>query len=205
MLEADSTSDVLLPNPFSDPNQGKSYDGVLLIAYSRSFRVLEFLSIGWKIDAATAYIDFFFSFNLRMRSKSSKFQGSEQSMEESCSIKTSISKSIQTFRKKRIVDQSLGLPCSWNKEKILKSSHSIFMLEDEPFAKREHFTIRETYDIGYVDGSACVRRFYASAGTCLNQKYPIIAKILSCTMTTSTPKQRARKPQERVTTMCFTL
>jgi hypothetical protein len=99
-------------------------------------------------------------------------------MEESCSIKTSISKSIQTSRKKRIVDQSLGLPCSWNKEKILKSSHSIFMLEDEPFAKREHFTIRETYDIGYVDGSACVRRFYASAGTYLNQKYPIIAKIL---------------------------
>lgn len=49
MLEADSTSDVLLPNTFSDPNQGKSYDGVLLIAYSRSFRVLEFLSVGWKL------------------------------------------------------------------------------------------------------------------------------------------------------------
>lgn len=50
------------------------------------------------------------------------------------------------------------------------------MLEDEPFAKREHFTIRETYDIGYVDGSACVRRFYASAGTYLNQNIQSLQK-----------------------------
>lgn len=69
MLEADSTSDVLLPIRFSDLNQGKSYDGVLLIAYLRSFRLLEFLSIGWRLDAATAYIDLFFCFNLCKRSE----------------------------------------------------------------------------------------------------------------------------------------